>query len=145
MQSALEILRVCFVEANFGGTRQARFVARPNRDAEIRGPLEDNGTMEICIPLDTAKVNVDLFMGEDDKQQSLGSYELALGHLDPTQEVSGVQARLRNLGYYSGPINGNLDEVTRRTISEFRSNFLGDDQGKMDTDFIEALDRAYYL
>lgn len=46
---------------------------------------------------------------------------LQLGSLDPISEVSGIKARLANLGFYKGPIDGNLDVATQNAISLFQS------------------------
>jgi hypothetical protein len=46
---------------------------------------------------------------------------LQLGHLNPLTEVSGLKARLANLGYYKGPIDENLDSATKQAISTFQS------------------------
>lgn len=53
---------------------------------------------------------------------------LLIGHLDPVSEVSGVQGRLRNLGYYIGPCTGTMDDPTSAAIAAFkREHGLGDD------------------
>ena len=58
---------------------------------------------------------------------------LKVGHLDPlgktaTDGVSGVQGRLRNLGYFNGPIDGVLTDLTREAIRHFKmANDLGED------------------
>jgi|SRR5208337_1717840 len=46
---------------------------------------------------------------------------LSLGQLDPISEVSGIQSRLRNLGFYKGPIDGKLNEATKRAIRAFQT------------------------
>jgi hypothetical protein len=46
---------------------------------------------------------------------------LQLGSLNPISEVSGLKARLANLGYYRGPIDENLDPDTQRAISAFQA------------------------
>jgi hypothetical protein len=146
LQSASEILRVRFTEADFGGERQARFVAKPDQGPETSDVLASDGTMQINILPGVAKVNVDLFVDDNDEPQ--GKYELAVGHLDPVEEVSGVQARLGNLGYYSGPITGTLDDATRRAISAFRLDALEEDQDgqtEIDTAVTQALNSAYHL
>lgn len=45
---------------------------------------------------------------------------LAIGHLDPSVEISGAQGRLRNLGLYSGAIHGELDAATREALIVFQ-------------------------
>lgn len=46
--------------------------------------------------------------------------EVELGGLDPLEELSGVQARLRNLGYHPGPVDGILGPRTRQAIGRFQ-------------------------
>jgi N-acetylmuramoyl-L-alanine amidase len=45
---------------------------------------------------------------------------LNLGQLDPPDTTSGVQARLTNLGFHCGPVNGQLNADTRHAIREFQ-------------------------
>lgn len=47
-------------------------------------------------------------------------YELMLGHLNPIDTVSGVQERLRNLGLYAGPGDGNFDNETEVALGRFQ-------------------------
>jgi hypothetical protein len=52
-------------------------------------------------------------------------YELNLGHLDPIDEVTGLQGRLHSLGYFEGAIDGQFDDKTREALEIFqRSNDL---------------------
>jgi N-acetylmuramoyl-L-alanine amidase len=51
------------------------------------------------------------------------SIRLDLGHLDPIESVSGVQARLANLGYQPGPIDGIDGPLTRQAVSEFQADY----------------------
>jgi hypothetical protein len=99
--------------------------------------------MQVHIVPGTRKVAVDLFLDQEEKPFS--SYDLAVGHLDPSDEISGIQARLANLGYYAGPISGELDETTRRAISDFCMLVIGYELDEMDDAFIEALDRAHRI
>ena len=43
-----------------------------------------------------------------------------IGHLDPVEEVSGQQARLMNLGYYTGPIDGQDGPLFKLAVEEFQ-------------------------
>lgn len=49
------------------------------------------------------------------------SWPIAVGRLDPIETVSGVQARLENLGFDCGDERGALGPATRRAIRAFRS------------------------
>lgn len=73
---------------------------------------------------------------------------LRVGHLDPlgktdTDGVSGVQGRLRNLGYFNGPIDGVLDDLTREAIRLFKvAHDLGED-GELSTNVKDKLRDKY--
>src|SRR5262249_44370257 len=45
---------------------------------------------------------------------------IKIGHLDPVDERTGQQARLANLGYYTGPIDGQENPAFRLAVEEFQ-------------------------
>ena len=47
-------------------------------------------------------------------------FDLRLGHLDPSDELAGVQERLQTLGLYAGPISGKHDEETKASLKVFQ-------------------------
>lgn len=49
---------------------------------------------------------------------------VAIGALDPIDEIAGVQGRLRNLGFYDGPLDNRLEDLTREGIRAFE-RYLG--------------------
>jgi hypothetical protein len=136
-----EVLRVRFSGLAPDDNRTVTFKAEPDVGPALAGPLKSDGTMELDLPENTEHVVVKLFLGNAD--QPFETHQLRVGHLDPIQEVAGVQARLANLGYYAGPINGQLDEATLRAISTFRSLIMGDSSSDIDGAFINALDDAH--
>jgi N-acetylmuramoyl-L-alanine amidase len=97
--------------------------------------------MEIALPADTMKVSVDLFQDAD--ETPFFTCTLAVGHLDPDETTSGVQARLANLGYYAGPIDGEMNDATREAVIAFRLAELGDETDVVDDAFTEALVKAH--
>jgi hypothetical protein len=48
------------------------------------------------------------------------TYKMELGYLDPPEEISGIQGRLRTLGYYKGPVNGIMEESTTEALKIFQ-------------------------
>lgn len=50
-------------------------------------------------------------------------YRLLLRELDPLESISGVQARLNNLGYPSGPVDGIQGPLTTAAIRQFQEAY----------------------
>jgi N-acetylmuramoyl-L-alanine amidase len=48
------------------------------------------------------------------------TWMLEIGALDPVEEITGVQARLNNLGYNSGPVDGIQGPITTAAVKDFQ-------------------------
>jgi hypothetical protein len=143
VQVAPEILRVRFVDLDVPHAGKVNFRAQPDKGEPIEDRLADDGTMEMELPPDTSEVKVTLLL--QDSNQIIESRTFAVGHLDPPDTVSGIQARLSGLGFYSGPISGKIDEATRTAISTFRLAVLDDDSDVIDGALISILASEYDL
>jgi N-acetylmuramoyl-L-alanine amidase len=91
-------------------------------DETIEGRTGEDGLLDCEIPPDAASGTLTLRL--DSSEQSPERkivWELNLGHLDPIDEISGVQGRLRNLGYPIDELNGDLDEATRKALETFQA------------------------
>jgi N-acetylmuramoyl-L-alanine amidase len=62
-----------------------------------------------------------------------------IGHLNPSEYTSGLQARLKNLGYYQGEPSGELDEATQEALSQFQEDAGLEVTGQPDEDTRRAL------
>jgi N-acetylmuramoyl-L-alanine amidase len=137
-----EVLRVCFAVGWNWDENPVSYTAKPDTGGpDLTGPLDSEGWMEIDLPPNTSQVDVALWI--DDPDSPIVTYALRVGELDPTDEVTGVQARLANLGYYDGAIDGDAKEVTAAAIAQFRREQglpLGD---QIDDDLREALEGMY--
>lgn len=51
------------------------------------------------------------------------TWMLEIGGLDPVETISGVQARLNNLGYDSGPVDGIQGPITTGAVKEFQTDY----------------------
>lgn len=69
-----------------------------------------------------------LIVGESEEEE----YRIRLGHLNPRDEVSGMQARLRNLGLYDGEIDGQMNAETIDAIREFQQEKELEATGELD-------------
>ena len=94
---------------------------------EVRGTTDAEGKVEIYLPPDTPKVTLEVGEGED-----VRIYEVNPRKLEPVHQVEGLQARLANLGYYSGPINGDFDDATSAALAGFQKDQDLDPSGEAD-------------
>jgi hypothetical protein len=75
-------------------------------------------------------------------------HQLALGGLNPMKDtsdasLSGVQARLLNLGYAPGPADGRLTTQTTEAILAFQRDNEMEMTGEIDDKLIDALAKAH--
>jgi len=104
---------------------------RPNLDYIItiegnsrRGKTDASGKLNESIPPNAmnAKLTFDAPVLMDNTGKPMpGQVKkqvliLQLGVLHPISQVSGLKARLANLGFYQGPIDENLDPATKQAI-----------------------------
>lgn len=50
-------------------------------------------------------------------------YTLKVGHLDPVEEISGIQARLNNLGFNCGKVDGDKGPKTEKAVKDFQAKY----------------------
>jgi N-acetylmuramoyl-L-alanine amidase len=78
----------------------------------IEGETDAQGRIEHAISPDAATARL-VFIDTDEE------IELTLGSLNPATEVSGIQSRLANLGYYAGPIDGISSSEYEEALIQF--------------------------
>lgn len=83
------------------------------------GRTSDKGRLECSIPPNAREGRLRIEIeNKTTKIKEQHEFPIKLGYLDPLDTVEGVQARLKNLGFYFGVINGKLET---RTIGALRS------------------------
>lgn len=82
--------------------------------AVTRGAVGPDGRIEVKVPADARMADLALAAAPGE------SWTLQLGGLHPAEYVCGVQARLNNLGYDSGPVDGIQGPITRTAIKAFQ-------------------------
>lgn len=130
-----ERLRLQFMDEEGKGRANEAYVL------DIDGELSDSktdkdGKVEIWIPPNANK-------GKITFRDSGEEYELQLGELDPVTEVTGVQARLGNLGFYEGEVDGKMSEELENAIRDFQEKKGLDPTGKLDESFRQKLESVY--
>ena len=81
-----------------------------------RGTTDSTGRLEHAIPATARRGTL---------CAQLLQWELAIGSLNPIQDtpdagVSGIQARLKNLGFYLGEVTGQLNQNTQAAVESFQ-------------------------
>lgn len=98
------------------------------------GTLDGDGWLRVSIPPD-AKVAL-LKVG---KHGDLVRRTLQLGHLDPIDLLTGVQARLKNLGLYTGLIDGQESDALKRAAARFRAKNKLPESDEINNEFRDKL------
>lgn len=81
-----------------------------------QGTIPSDGNLSEIIKANAKKAKLTLSPRGAEKEE----YEFQLGHMNPADDNAGVQGRLKNLGYYEGPLSGSSDEATIEAIRQFQ-------------------------
>jgi len=99
------------------------------------GNTDSDGCLEEMIPALVTRVCLTL-----DGEETL---QMELGALDPITVVSGIQARLYNLGLYCGKIDGQVGEETAAAIREFQRKNELQESGETDSQTQDRLQELH--
>jgi N-acetylmuramoyl-L-alanine amidase len=99
-------------------------------DQVVHGTTDDQGKIDQPIPGEVKTATLMLGSGAE-------RYEVAVGGLDPIEEISGVQHRLSNLGFSVGGERGEVGDATRQALLAFQRA-----QGLTESGEIDAATRA---
>ena len=105
----------------------------------LSGNLDGQGWIRIPLPPDAQSGR--LLVGEDGK---IASLNLRFGCLDPLADTSGIQARLQNLGYFGGAIDGADSDELQAAVRKFRQDQKLSEDGGIDDDLRSALKKIHY-
>ena len=100
----------------------ARYLLKIGTD-ETEGQTDGDGMIDQVIPADTrsAELHAWLQLTPEDPEEEF-FWSLALGALDPMETVTGVQARLNNLGFCCGKVDNVVGPRTRAALRAFQSS-----------------------
>jgi hypothetical protein len=113
---------------------------------EVRGgTTDDKGALYEYVRKSTEDAELKLL------DLGLG-WTLKIGFLDPLHDqeqdaliVTGVKARLRNLGFYAGEVDSNLDDDAKEAVKRFQRSVLKRDEpdGDLDAETRNALQQEH--
>jgi len=101
---------------------------------QVTGTTDGHGKIEVSVPPNVPRAT--LRVGEGDQARV---YAIAPRTLDPARDVTGIQARLANLGYYGGRAHGTLDAATIAAIEHFQRDHELEATGQADEATVSAL------
>jgi hypothetical protein len=111
------------------------------------GLIEHPKELERDFPADSTEGELTVWQNTD-SSEALCRWVLKLGHLDPVGEVvedkaiiTGVQARLNNLGFHCGKVDAVYGPKTKAAITRFQQLVLNRDNpdGEPDKETLDAL------
>jgi len=106
------------------------------------GKTDNDGFLDEMIPPDAHKGKIVLDEGEDEQV-----FEILLGHLDPIDTISGVKARLENLGYDCGEDDDPDNPETLEAIRDFQQRndlkILAGDFKEIDQETLDKIEELY--
>lgn len=103
---------------------------------KFSGTTDSQGRLQQSIPPNAEKGKLMLNNGEE-------VYQLSLGNLNPHDEITGAQGRLRHLGFYFGAIDGKMSPELAHAIQVFQISKDLEPNGELDDQIIKALKDGY--
>lgn len=88
-------------------------------ERSFSGRTSGAGLIQHPVPEDAGSGELTLWPDDQDPETVL-VWRLAVGHLDPVTEPTGAQARLNNLGYHCGEVDGIVGPRTRAALLAFQ-------------------------
>jgi len=89
-------------------------------DTTFDGTTDSEGLVTQRVPSDGDDGELTLWLSEKQAESSVCTFALQIGHLDPVEEAHGVQARLNNLGFDCGEVDGIIGPRTEAAIRAFQ-------------------------
>jgi N-acetylmuramoyl-L-alanine amidase len=89
---------------------------------EFTGSTDANGELSHKTAPDAKDGRLRVFLKHNGVEEVF-TWRLGIGQLDPVTEISGVQARLSNLGFEAGPVDGQNGPLTRAAVRQFQAHY----------------------
>lgn len=111
-------------------------------ETKSEGQVPPDGVIEQPVPVKSRSGSL-VIQEPADEPEAWPTWELKIGWMDPLAELSGVQARLENLGFPCGGVTGEAGLETEAAIRAFQERVGLEPTGTADDALRDAL-AAYY-
>jgi hypothetical protein len=104
----------------------ARYELTFREDRKIhrrKGATDGDGVLDEKLPQWAKELKLRLWPKDSKGKNDCLTLELGVGHLDPPEDLAGIQARLENLGFHCGDEDGELGPCTEAALRRFRSKY----------------------
>jgi peptidoglycan hydrolase-like protein with peptidoglycan-binding domain len=108
----------------------------------FEGHTDQDGKLEQEIPAEAKDGAVILYKSGGDNDIA-AIIPLNFGHLNPVEDITGLQSRLNNLGFECGKADGILGPKTKAALSEFQRKHELPETGEPDPSTREKLRRIH--
>ena len=125
-----ERLRIVLIDENDRAIADQPYVMEIDRDSggpTFKGRTDGGGAVQEKIRPNARKGRLVVGQGKTERE-----YYFCLGDVDPLEEISGIQGRLLDLGYYDGSINGRMTARTQSALLLFQDKYHLSPTGKGD-------------
>ncbi len=109
---------------------------------EFQGKTDSDGLIKHQYQEIVKYADLELFPEKNNPEEMI-PLRLELAHLDPGEEMSGIQGRLKNMGYYVGEIDGETGPATEFAIRQFQSENTIEVTGQPCEQTIDKLSEIY--
>ena len=122
----------------FEGQPRAKVPFKLDVEGKVtEGETDDEGRVSVTIRPTARKGTITVGEGVEKR-----SYDLALGSLDPVEEITGMQSRLNNLGFWCD-VTGDWDDQSRQAMTHFQAQVGLRATGDPDQDTLDRLEALH--
>lgn len=108
----------------------------------VSGNTSGDGMIEAEIPADVQEAKLLVWLRDDDEKASY-STTIQFEQLEPENDPKGIQKRLQGLGFYNGPVDGELGPMTRNAIKNFQKKNNLPTTGIINSELSENINKKY--
>lgn len=125
------------------GTPLANQAYQLKIDGEERaGTTDGDGLLDEPVRPNASAATVTATVTRDDEPHDF-VWDLEIGALDPVSQMTGVQARLQNLQFYHGELDGNFGPMTRQAVAAFQESRGLEPTGEADDATLKEIEKQH--